>query len=124
MSDSVPKPDVLPGDIMPGEGPLDERLHSQTAMVLWKEIEIHFARGVVIHVASQLDLVNIACEFVNNKPDRIKKLMTAGQVGVLDDDTAASWAEDQPVIWAVVAAPWILVQQNEPAKLYPRKSEQ
>ena len=41
-------------------------LNQQTARVHWQELETHFARGVVIEVASDLDLVEVAACFAND----------------------------------------------------------
>lgn len=103
------------------EGPLQQRLFNQTAMVLWKELERHFARGVVLHVDASLDLVDVAVHVVEDNAQQLKAWMKSGHVAALTDTVAAKWAKEQPVIWALVAAPWVLVQENEPGKTYPGK---
>ena len=109
--------DILPSN----EGPMDQRFYEQTAMVLWSELERHFARGSVLHVSSQLDMVEVATCLAEDDSARIKAWMEAGQVGVLTDEQASDWATDKPIIWAVVVAPWVLAQENDPAKTYPGK---
>lgn len=103
------------------EAPLDQHFHEQTAMVLWSELERHFARGTVLHVSPLLDLVEVAVSLAEDNGVQLKAWMEAGQVGTLSDEQAADWATETPVIWAVVVAPWILAQENQPAKTYPGK---
>jgi hypothetical protein len=109
-------------DILPDiEGPLDQRLYEQTAMVLWAELERHFARGIVMHVSPQLDLIEVAINLAEDNSAQVKAWMETGQVGTLSDQQAGHWAQEKPIIWAVVVAPWVLAQENEPAKAYPGK---
>ena len=116
---------ITENDYLPDtEGPLPQRLLRQTAMVLWKELERHFARGVVLHVDASLDLVDVAVNLVEDNQEQVKGWMKSGQVSVLSDSVAGKWATEQPVLWAVVAAPWVLVQENDPATTYPGKKHQ
>jgi len=38
--------------------------------------------------------------------------MATGKVAKVDDATAADWHSRNPALWAVVVAPWILVQER------------
>ncbi len=86
-------------------------LHAQTARVGWQELEKHFARGVVIHVAADLDLVAVAAGFANDDRAAVEQWMAAGQIAHLAVETARDWAGREPELWAVVVAPWVLVQE-------------
>lgn len=114
---TVSEDDFLPDN----EGPLEQRLYDQTAMVLWKELERHFARGVVLNVNPELDLVEVAVSLVEDNTRQFRQWMENGEVSELSDSRASQWAAEQPVLWAVVAAPWVLVQENEAGKTYPGK---
>ncbi|MBE9516387.1 MAG: DUF2288 domain-containing protein [Proteobacteria bacterium] len=113
----IEEKDILPDN----EGPLDQRFYEQTAMVLWSELERHFARGIVLHVSPTLDLVDVAISFTDDNSGQVKAWMEAGLLGNLSDTQASHWAKEKPIIWSVVVAPWILAQENEPAKTYPGK---
>jgi hypothetical protein len=89
-------------------------LHTQTARISWQELERHFARGVVICVAAALDLVAVATAFANDDRPTVERWLAAGQVQHLDVQTAKGWAAGEPELWAVVAAPWVIVQEREP----------
>ena len=87
------------------------RLASETARIEWSELEKFFARGQVVAVGESLDLVDVAVAVVNDDRERVSEWMQAEQFGVLDAATARLWAGgDAPDLWAVVVAPWVLVQ--------------
>jgi hypothetical protein len=91
-----------------------QELHEQTARVTWQELETHFARGVVIRVDSDLDLVAVATCFANDDKPAAEQWIAKGQVQHLDMRTARDWAGRDPELWAVVVAPWIVVQERKP----------
>lgn len=87
-------------------------LHAQTARVAWQELEKHFARGVVIRVAGELDLVEVATRFANDDRPAVESWLASSQVKPLDTATARDWAGRDPELWAVVVAPWVVVQER------------
>jgi hypothetical protein len=89
-----------------------QELHAETARIQWQELEVHFARGVVIRVASELDLVKVAVDIANDHKPAVEGWITAGQVEHLDMETARDWSERDPELWAVVVAPWVVVQER------------
>ena len=89
-----------------------QELHAETARICWQELEVHFARGVVIRVASDLDLVEVAVGFANDDKPAVERWITAGQVEHLGMETARDWNERNPELWAVVVAPWVVVQER------------
>jgi hypothetical protein len=89
-----------------------QELHAETASIRWQELEVHFARGVVIGVASELDLVEVAVGFANDDKQAVERWITAGQVEHLGMETARDWSERDPELWAVVVAPWVVVQER------------
>jgi hypothetical protein len=93
--------------------PLRDRMNLETARITWPELENHFARGKVIQVAHALDLVEVASCIVEDNSALLKNWLAAQQVGQLADATAKDWVERQPDnLWAVVVAPWVLVQER------------
>ncbi len=106
------------------QAPLHQRLLDQTAMVLWSELERHFARGVLLQVDAALDLVEVAVSIAEDNVQQVSAWKHSGKLKALSDTIAGQWSAGQPVLWAVVAAPWVLVQENEAAKTYPGKRVQ
>lgn len=98
-------------DIAP-ELDLRTRLNTETAKIAWQELETFFARGMVIRVAAELDLVEVAARIVEDDKAAIETWLLAGQLGKLDVEVAKHWSSSNPELWAVVAAPWVVVQQR------------
>jgi len=87
-------------------------LNAQTARIAWTELERHFARGAVIWVAPDLDLVDVAVLVVRDEKSSIEQYMTTGKLVQLTDEQASDWSGREADLWAVVAAPWVLVQER------------
>ncbi|EIJ35620.1 DUF2288 domain-containing protein [Thiothrix nivea] len=93
--------------------PLRDRLNLETARISWAELERFFAAGKVIQVAAELDLVAVATHFAEDNSTPIKGWLQTGQLHMLTDATAKHWVQTNPQnLWAVVAAPWVLVQER------------
>ncbi|MBY5269381.1 DUF2288 domain-containing protein [Spiribacter salinus] len=91
--------------------PLETRLNTETGRITWGELERHFARGVVVRVQPELDLVEVAAAFVRDDEPAVMAWMTARQVWRASAEDARDWHDRDPALWAVVAAPWVLVQE-------------
>lgn len=92
--------------------PLKARLNLETARISWSEIERFFARGRVLHIASTLDLLGVAEALVEDNVSKFTEWTSTGLVKHLEDLTAKSWVADDSKLWAVVIAPWVLVQER------------
>lgn len=91
---------------------LQEKLNLETARISWSELEKHFARGVLITIAGELDLVAIALHFAEDDKAAIEPLLADNKISRTTDEQAQQWSEGDPDLWAVVVAPWILVQEK------------
>lgn len=90
---------------------LRSKLNSETGRIGWKELERYFARGVLIVVDPELDLVQVAACMADDDREAVEKWLTSGQVARASSDDAMGWNERNPEFWAVVTAPWVLVQE-------------
>lgn len=99
-----------------GEPKIDARdlLNAQTGRISWTELQRHFARGVVLVVDPDLDLIDVATRLVEDNKDAIKRWMDAGRLARAETGHARLWETAQPEFWAVVVAPWVLVQKITP----------
>lgn len=93
---------------------LHAKLNSETGRLHWQELERHFARGVVVKVAPGMDLVGVAVRFAQDDKPVIEAWLKAGQVDRASAEDAVTWQGRQSVFWAVVVAPWVLVQEIIP----------
>lgn len=88
------------------------RLNRETARISWPELERHFARGAVIAVAQGMDLVEVACAMARDENKRMAAWLDAGRVSRADAEQARDWHAREAEFWAVVVAPWVLVQES------------
>ena len=93
------------------EEKLKHELNSQTGKITWPELEKHFARGVVIKVSHDLDLVEVALSITKDNKQKVTALLEENQLQHASIDDAKLWVENQPTFWAIVAAPWVLIQE-------------
>lgn len=89
------------------------RLNAETGRIGWDELAPHFARGVVVRVASGLDLIEVAVAFAENRHDTVQQWLADEQVRRADDSDAEHWTAAAQSFWAVVVAPWVLVQETD-----------
>ncbi|ASJ75097.1 DUF2288 domain-containing protein [Granulosicoccus antarcticus] len=96
----------------PGDENLSSDLNGETAIIAWSELVRHFARGVVIHVSVELDLVETAECLTRDDVEMLKKWLDSGVLRRASDDDARDWTAREPEFWCVVTAPWVLVQEK------------
>lgn len=92
--------------------PLQTRLNLQTARISWPELERFFARGRVLNVAVDIDLIEVAVALTEDNVDQFSLWTQSGQVQHLNDTTAKQWVADDSDLWAVVIAPWVIAQKR------------
>ena len=91
--------------------PLHAKLNGETGKLSWRELERHFARGAVVKVTGGLDLVEVAVSMVRDDAATLGIWLEQGLIARASDTDAAAWsAEPERHFWAVVVAPWVLVQ--------------
>ncbi|NQX90227.1 MAG: DUF2288 domain-containing protein [Halioglobus sp.] len=85
----------------------------QTARIPWHDLQIHYARGSVISVASRVDLIDVAVQLGMDNTAALQQWMDASVVVPVSESQAQGWYEADAILWAVVAAPWVLVQEHD-----------
>ncbi len=102
-----------------GTEAIDERLradfHAQTARIAFSELQRYFASGKLVLVAGELDLVGVAMALARDDKASFETWIASGAVAPVSDDRARAWLEDDAELWAVVAQPWVLVQEQRSA---------
>jgi len=94
------------------EIPLRDLLNAQSGRIGWPDLARHFARGVVVCVAPTEDLVGVAEAFVADRAEAIENLYADARLRRAQDADARRWQAEQTAFWAVVVAPWVLVQET------------
>ena len=87
------------------------QLNSETGRINWSELLPHFARGVVIWLAPGEDLIAAASYFAADNRQQVEQMMAQQRLRPSNDDDARRWSQTEPEFWAVVVAPWVLVQE-------------
>lgn len=88
-----------------------DQLNNEMGKLSWKELERHFARGAVIKVASGLNLGNVAATFAEDDKAQVESWLASAQVVRANEKDAQRWEASQQLFWAIVTAPWVLVQE-------------
>lgn len=88
------------------------KLLGETAPIAWQELQPFFARGSLLWVASDEDLIAVAEAVAENHQERVAAWLDSARIAVMDDARAEDLLNRDPALWAVVVAPWVLVQER------------
>ncbi len=90
---------------------LRNEFHTQTAKIRWHELQTYYAHGNVIKVSPGLDLVEVAVQLGLDNSALFQSWIGEQKIIAVHDEQALAWYEADAVVWAVVAPPWVLVQE-------------
>ncbi|MBT8149076.1 MAG: DUF2288 family protein [Pseudomonadales bacterium] len=96
----------------PAERELLDRLNQETAKVQWSELARFFAAGKTIYVAAGQDLLHVASAAIRDDHRLMQQLLEHGAVQLVSDQQAQQWHDKDASVWALVVAPWVLVQED------------
>lgn len=99
------------------ENDLYFKLLNETASITWPELEPFFARGVLLWVAASMDLVAAAQALAEDNKSQVALWIDQQQLMPISVDQAQDWQACNSELWAVVVAPWVLVQEREGKKI-------
>ena len=88
------------------------KLLGETASISWKELQPFFAKGALLWVEPPLDLIEVAEAVAENDAAKVAAWMDATTVGKVSESKAMELVESDPLLWAVVVAPWVLIQNR------------
>lgn len=91
---------------------LKTKFNQETSKIPWQELQRFYARGVVIEVGATLDLIAVAIALHRDDKSLVEGWLHTGAVSRVVDERAANWSETDATLWAVVVAPWVLVQES------------
>ncbi len=87
-----------------------QELNQETAKIAWSEMQRFFARGSTVFVDEELDLIETAAELSLDNKAALENWIHQGKVAPVNDEQAKLWLAQDTIVWAVVMAPWVLVQ--------------
>ena len=88
------------------------RLNTETGRISWPELERHYARGALLTVSPDSDLVLLAAHMVRDDKQQVSDCLASGSLRKTSDADARDWQARNSELWAVVVAPWVLVQER------------
>jgi len=112
MAESNGDPDNIHAGTADRETLLRNEYHSQTARIHWHDLQTWYARGSVIRVDGAMNLVEVAVQLGLDNAAQFEQWIKDGNIAPVDDEQALAWHELNQEMWAVVAPPWVLVQQR------------
>ncbi|MBX2849242.1 MAG: DUF2288 domain-containing protein [Acidiferrobacterales bacterium] len=96
---------------MVNEPSIIEKLHSETARIRWHDLQPYFAKGSLLLVDDSLDLVTVAADFAQDRAQKLSRCLESKLIAPPDNDQARYWYANNNELWAVVVAPFVLVQK-------------
>lgn len=87
-------------------------LHAETAEINWKDLERFFAKGNLLRVSQDLDLVDTALELANDNKALIEQWIAENHLAGVSNEEASEWSKGKAELWSVIVLPWILVQNR------------
>ncbi len=95
----------------PGDSELKAKILGETSRISWRELEIFYARGQVVEVSQTLDLIDVCMALSRDDKASVDSWMKSQLIGAVEPDKAQRWHDIEQVVWAVVVAPWVVVQE-------------
>jgi hypothetical protein len=89
-----------------------EKVNLETAQIVWTDLQRFFAKGEVVWVSSELDLIDVSYQFAIDDKASVQNWLEAQKIALVSDAQALRWFETNAELWAVVVKPWILVQEE------------
>lgn len=93
-----------------------QKLNQDTAKIKWGALHEHQQQECVIAVSTDLDLIDVACEFTFDNHVQVKAWLQQTKITKVSDQQAQQWKIEERELWAVVVAPWVLVQEQKPGR--------
>ena len=91
---------------------LRAEFHQQTAKTAWRDLQVHYARGAVVLVGPELDLVEVAVQLQCDNKAQFEQWIASNQVSGISDARGQQLFAEDPTLWTVVSPPWVLVQEH------------
>ncbi|QRY79124.1 DUF2288 domain-containing protein [Pseudomonas sp. PDNC002] len=88
------------------------KLLGETAKISWQELAPFFARGNLLKVGACADLVEVAVGVAEDDKAKVAAWLNSGELAKVDEIQAQDFLNRDPELWAVVIAPWVLVQER------------
>nr|WP_246722693.1 DUF2288 family protein [Aliikangiella sp. G2MR2-5] len=82
----------------------------ETAKLKWKELELFFAKGNLLRVAKEADLVKVGALIADNNHQEIEVLIANKQIEFATPAWVKKNCSADTLFWTLVVAPYVLCQ--------------
>ena len=89
-----------------------ERLQKEQAEISYLEIQKFFAKGVILVVHRDVNLIDAAYKIHQDDAEAIAQLVDEKRLVRAHDAHAKRWLEEKTNFQAVTVAPWVVVQET------------
>ena len=97
----------------PSTDELLQRLNRETSVIAWQELQPFYDQDAVIVVSPEMDLVRVAVAMAEDDTSTVSAWLNAGQIQKISAAQHRHWQDSEARVWAVVVAPWVLVQGRQ-----------
>jgi len=91
---------------------LRQKINLETGLIEWSELARYFAKGMVVAISHELDLIEVAERFAADDQIQVASWIEQKKITRAQDDDARRWHAQNTEFWSVVVAPWVLVQEK------------
>jgi hypothetical protein len=86
-------------------------LEKECAQISYKELERFFAKGALILVEKDLNIIDVAEVIQEDNSKALETWIQKGQVVRVHDEHAIKWSKNHSDLLAVTMTPWVIVQE-------------
>jgi hypothetical protein len=88
-----------------------QRFEKELAKISFQELQKLFAKGMIVIVSSQVNLIEVAMKLHQDDSAIIELWIKEKKIIRAHDDHAKTWVAQRAELMAVTVAPWVLVQE-------------
>jgi len=88
-----------------------QELKGECAPVFYKEVERFFAKGMLVLIADDLDMIETALAIQNDESKQMEQWIKENKVIRVNDEHAIKWSKTNEPLMAIASVPWVLVQE-------------
>ena len=96
----------------PSDELLRAKINLETSKISWLDLQTFFARGQVVLASDRIDLIEVALRLSHDDKETFEQWLENGDVSYVQDTLAEKWFNEKKVLWSVVVAPWVIVQDK------------
>jgi len=89
---------------------LKEKLQGEISPIPWKELQMHFARGITIFISPELDFFDAVFQISKNNTSLVERWMAEKKLDRVMDDQAKEWFDTKASLMTAIVKPWVLLQ--------------